>query len=70
MNFTLLTTPETVSRGRVVIVAAENNLIPYEVVWVTRKTLSLKRKRDKVRKTAYWSEKKGCYSVDNKYSVT
>ena len=69
MGLTSLITPETVSRGDVVNVLTENDLVPYEVVWITNKTLSLRKKEDKLRKRAYWSERKGCYSVDNKYSI-
>ncbi|MCK9471669.1 MAG: hypothetical protein M0Q88_07955 [Bacilli bacterium] len=65
---TLLITPKTVNKGDMVGVFTEDRNEPYEVIYITSKTLILKGE-DRKKKIAYWSERKSCYSVDNKYQV-
>lgn len=69
MDIATLITRQPFNRGDVVYVQTESSSIPYVIVWVTRKTLLLKHIKTKEKKRAYWSEKKCCYSLDNKYSI-
>lgn len=68
-NLTLLTTPKTVRRGQVVEVAIGEETIPFQVIWITNKTISLKSKVNREKKIAFWSDRKGRYSIDGRYMI-
>ena len=68
-NLTLLTTPQTVTRGQVVNATVDDSIVPFEVVWITNKTLSLRNKENREKKVAFWSERKGRYAIEGKHIV-